>query len=263
MALSANQVDWFLINASPDLNQQMQAFPPLHPNSFQLRHNPIQGILLTNADLDHVLGLFLLREEGPQLVHTTEAVRQSLQIGLNLDSVLGTFGGLKWCVPPLDEYAPLLNRAGKPSGLQYQAIPLPGSPPPFARTKPIPGVHSVAYLIRDDQRGSTVLIAPDVAAITPTLARALNEADAVFFDGTFWSNHELRRIKSTAPSSDEIGHMPIYPAILQQVRTLVAKKRFFIHINNTNPILDPLSRERRMIEAAGWTVGEDGQEIMI
>ena len=266
MAVSAAGERWFLVNASPDLRAQVESFAALHPGKGILRGSPIRDVLLTNADFDHVLGLFLLREPGGGRlrVHCTVSVRDTLRAALRLDALLAGFCGVEWCELP-ETHTPLRTAGEAETGLTYRAIPLPGGPPRYADGAPAPahdGGQSVALEFVDPARGKRLLVAPDVAAVTPDLQSALADADAVLFDGTFWSEDELRRVDPAARPASDMGHWPISreggSGSLEALRGLRAQPRVYVHVNNTNPILLPGSPERAEVEAAGVIVGEDG-----
>jgi pyrroloquinoline quinone biosynthesis protein B len=260
VSVSADGVHWYLINASPDLRVQIEGFPPLQPRSGSVRNSPVEGVLLTNADLDHVLGLFLLREGETLILHATEAVRQTLSRALLLDQLLGAFCGVTWRAPS-SEFSPLTFRDGSASGLYSRAIFLPGTQPLFG-----PGPisdhqgHSIAWQISDGSTGARLLVAPDVAAITAELRCAMEESDAVLLDGTFWSGDEMSGLKRFARTASEMGHLPIRNS-LETFRELRAPCKVYIHINNTNPILALDSSQRALVEEAGIVVGEDGMEF--
>jgi len=261
VAISADGERWFLINASPDLPRQIEAAPALQPRAGQTRHSPIAGVLLTNADLDHVLGLFLMREGGRLQVHTPAGVRDALLRGLNFASVAEAFGGVDWRTPPANESLPLLLPSGEKSGLGYRALTLSDEPPLYAKSAS--RAQSVAYEITDTSTGGRLLIAPDVASVSPGLQQALAEADAVLFDGTFWSSDELIQIKTSARTSEQMGHLPISGGSLEILRNLPARHRVYLHINNTNPLWRPDSPERHQVEEAGVEVGHDGLEFSL
>ena len=250
------------MNASPDLPWQIQATPALQPTSDSPRNTPIAGVLLTNADLDHVLGLFCLREGGPLEVHATDGVRQTLATCLGLDGILGMFCGIAWHVPPCDGFVPLETLDGKPT-LLYRAISLAGRPPPFARGTAVPGEHSIAYQFLDPQSGKRLLVAPDVGALNEGLSEALTTSEWILFDGTFWSTNELLGVKPSAPMANEMGHVTIKDCSLDLLQKMPAGQKIYIHINNTNPILSPGSPERAEVEAAGIIVAVDGFEFEI
>ncbi len=252
-------MNWFLINASPDLRSQIEAASALQPQGTSARHSPIAGVLLTNADLDHVLGLILLREGQLLPILATDAVRETLTGPLGFEVLLGGFCGVRW-EPAPREFSALRGRDGAPSGLSVRALFLPGGPPRFAKDAQEREGHSVAFQIRDE-KDARLLLAPDVAEITPELQQALEEADAVIFDGTFWSTDELRRIHPQARLAHEMGHLPIRDGSLRVLGGIPARWKIFTHINNTNPILAPDSPERAAVIEAGIVVGEDGMEF--
>jgi pyrroloquinoline quinone biosynthesis protein B len=251
---------WFLVNASPDLPAQIRAFPELQPHAGALRGTPIAGILLTNADLDHVLGLFLLREGGRLHICATKAVRETLDKSIGLTPVLNSFCGVLWHLPAGDDFAPLESEAGK-SSLLCRAIGLPGGPPLFAKGKRPGQRHSVAYQFTEQRSGRRLLVAPDVGECNAALAAALHESDAVLFDGTFWSGNELAQVKARARTAADMGHLTIKDDSLALLGGLRAQRKIYIHINNTNPVLCPGSPEQAAVAAAGIEVGYDGLEF--
>jgi pyrroloquinoline quinone biosynthesis protein B len=251
---------WFLVNASPDLPAQILSFPELHPETGTLRGTPIAGILLTNADLDHVLGLFLLREGGRLHVYAPNAVRETLDNSIGLTPVLDSFCGIAWHIPSGYDFAPLESEHGK-SSLFYRAIGLPGKPPLFAKGKTPDETQSVAYQFLEQRTGKRVLVAPDVGECNAALSTALQESDAVLFDGTFWSGDELAHVKTQARTAADMGHLTIKDGSLALLGGLRAQHKIYIHINNTNPVLSPGSPEQAAVAAAGIEVGYDGLEF--
>lgn len=260
MALSADGERWFLVNASPDLRAQIEAFPGLQPSAASPRNTPIEGVLLTNADLDHVLGLFLLRESGQLRVIAPKAIFQVLEKDLHLTDTLKAFCPIDHDDPPLKKLEPLLTKKGEPSGLLYRAIALSSKPPPFSKA-PAKGTQSVAYEIVDAKTKGRLVVAPDVAKINPELQKAMKTANVILFDGTFWSNHEFQKLTGKKRTADDMGHVPIHHGSLEVLRKVKARHKIYFHINNTNPILRPDSPERIRIERAGLTVGVDGAEF--
>lgn len=263
MAVGDDAGAWFLINASPDLTAQVRAFPDFQPSPGALRGSFVSGLLLTNADLDHVLGIFSLREGGQLHVHAPRAVRDTLDSALNLTPVMNSFCGLTWYEPPVKDFAPLRGAEGKETSLSYRAIELPARQPLFDKRSNAEGVHSVAYQIMDRKTGGRLLVAPDVGACTGTLAEAIRESDGVLFDGTFWSDDELSRIKPGSRSATEMGHVPVKDGSMPLLRSARARHKIYLHVNNTNPMLSPGAPERAEVEAAGIRVGHDGLEFVI
>jgi pyrroloquinoline quinone biosynthesis protein B len=247
------------VNASPDLSQQIQGFNEIQPRPQKLRNSPIRGVLLTNADLDHLLGLFSLREGGPLDVYATKAVRATAQESLGLEDVLNAFCTLRWHEPNFDKFEPLEPN----SPVSCRAIELPGRPPPFADRTGLArtGIHSVAYEFLDTRSSRRLIVAPDVAAINQRLLAALNESEAVIFDGTFWSADELAAVRPGAKQAADMGHITIHNGSLELLTGLSASTKVYLHINNTNPILAVDSPERSAVELAGVIVGHDGMEF--
>ena len=238
IAVSGDGEHWFLINASPDLRVQIEGFSPLQPKPDSPRNSPIEGVLATNADLDHVLGLFLLRDGAPLTIWASDAVRQTLSTHLRLDALLEKFCGILWQPAPL-EFRVLCHRNGTPSGLSYRAIFLPGGPPKYAEDFMTEHEgHSIAWQIRDDTTGACLLAAPDIEEITTPLRVALKESAIILFDGTFWSDAELLTVKPLSRKAKAMGHLPVCFS-LATLQNLTARHKIYTHINNTNPVLNP------------------------
>jgi pyrroloquinoline quinone biosynthesis protein B len=261
VAVSADGHAWFLINASPDLRQQIEAFPGLHPSPESKRNTPIEAVLLTNADLDHVLGLYLLREAGRLRVIAPGSIFETLARDLRLTEVLAPYCKIEHYEPPTGTSAPLPMRDAKSPTLRFRAIPLSAKPPPYSQGESREGVQSVAYEIVDEETKGQLVVAPDVAAITPELQAAMETADAVLFDGTFWSNHEFEEITGRKRSAEDMGHLTIRDGSLALLSKVKARHKIYFHINNTNPILRADSAERVEVEGAGVSVGQDGMEL--
>jgi pyrroloquinoline quinone biosynthesis protein B len=229
----------WLINASPDLPRQIENTTWLQPRRNASRNTPISGVLLTNADIDHALGLLLLRQqEKPLVVYATDETRAALAW---LDRTLARFCGIEWrMVTPKFQ--------SLDSGLAFRAIELPGS---------------VAFQVRDDTTSRTALFAPSADSLTDQLRDAVHTSDLVMFDGTFWSEGELGRVRPGARSAREMNHLPINDGSFDALRQSPARRKIYTHINNTNPILMPGSHERAQVEQAGIEVARDGLEILL
>ena len=264
VAISADGRSWFLLNASPDIRAQIEAFPPLHPSTGKTRNSPIEAVLLTNADLDHTLGLFLLREGEELCIHATPNVRRALTEGISFQPALESFCGTRW-IEPATAPAPLLHRDNSASGLLCEAIPLPGKPPRFMKQDTSTTGNVVGYRITDIKTGGRLLFFPDVAEMNETVLRCLRECDAVLFDGTFWSEHEMPERGLGTLSAADMGHAPISGerGSLKFLAKLKVPNKIYTHINNTNPILIEDSPERAAVKAAGCVVGRDGLELEI
>jgi pyrroloquinoline quinone biosynthesis protein B len=238
IALSAGDDRWFLVNASPDLAQQIEAFPELQPQRDATRQSPIAGVFLSNGDLDHSLGLLLMRQrEDPLVVYSTAETKNSLDW---MNDLLAPFCGVDWQL-----IGPEFHSLG--NGLSFRTIALP---------------ESIAFQFHGEDSGATALIAPAVGEITPALREAVNDSDVVFFDGTFWSNDELQAFRPGARTARAMHHLPISNS-LDFLHRSTARRKIYLHINNTNPILMPGSRERRQVEEAGLEIACDGLEIVL
>jgi pyrroloquinoline quinone biosynthesis protein B len=248
--ISGDDARWFLINASPDLSRQIEQTPELQPRFDPPRNSPIAGVLLTNADLDHALGLLLLRERQMSLVvYAADETKTALAW---MDNVLARFCGIEWRKISAD----FQSLSGS---ISFRAIELP---------------RSVAFQFRDETSGATALVAPTVGELTEELRDAVRASDVVMFDGTFWSDDELAAVRTGARSAREMNHLPISdgPACnavalragsLDFLRQAPARRKIFTHINNTNPILMPGTRERAQVEQAGIEIARDGLEIVL
>ena len=245
IAISSESEDkrrWFLINASPDLPRQIENMPELQPHRSEVagtRNTPIRAVFLTNADIDHALGLFLLRQdEAPLVVYATDETRTALAW---IDRVFARFRRIEWRKISAD-FQSLSGSLG------FRAIQLPGS---------------VAYQFRDDSSGATALFAPIVGELTEQLRNAVDASAVILFDGTFWTDGELATVRPGARTSREMNHLPISNGSLDFLRQSPARRKIFTHINNTNPILRPGSRERAEVEQAGIEIARDGLEITL
>jgi pyrroloquinoline quinone biosynthesis protein B len=263
VALSADGAEWFLLNASPEIRQQIEGFPPLHPRA--PRHSPIRAILLTNGDLDHCLGLLSLRESHPIVVYATDAVRQGFTECNVLYRTLERFHGqVTWRILNLGQEQELKLEDGKPSGLSVEAIPVPGKAPLHLEAlRPAEPADNVALRLRERARDRVLAYASAVGRITPAVRAALSDADCVFFDGTFWSGDELISGGVGTKRADEMAHVPVGGAdgSLEGLGDLRAARKVFIHVNNTNPLLREDAPQRATAEAAGWEVAWDGMEV--
>ncbi len=239
VAISGDDERWFLINASPDLAQQIERTPRLQPRPDSPRNSPIAGVLLTNADLDHGLGLLLLRQRGtPLVVYATNETRAALGW---IDMVLKPFCGVEW--RPVSRNFNSLSKT-----VAFRAVSLP---------------KSIALQFRDQSSNASALIAPAVGNLSDELRDAVKTSDVVLFDGTFWKDDELLAFRPGARRAREMNHVPIVDGSLDFLRHSLARRKLYTHINNTNRILMPGSRERAEVEGAGIEIARDGLEILL
>jgi coenzyme PQQ biosynthesis protein B len=266
VCLSACDGDWVLINASPDIRAQIESFKGLHPR--RSRDTPIQAIFLTNGDLDHCLGLLSLRENQPIVVYATDAVREALMERNVMFRTLRRFARqVTWRSLKLDVEESIVDVDGCQSGLTVMARAVPGKPPVHLErlvSADDPDIN-VGLRIRQSANGPSLAYLPAVGRITPPVFELMENADCVFFDGTFWSSDELAAQGLPGKSAQEMAHWPVggLEGSLAVLSHLSAPRRVLIHINNTNPLLREDSPERKDVEAAGWEVAWDGMEIRI
>lgn len=263
IGVSVDRKRWILVNASPDLRSQLLSLPVQPP--LAQRQTPVETVLLTDADLDHVLGLFLLREQGSQIrIHASKSIRRAIEQGLHLTEILAGYCGLLW-VEPSSEFRPLLYRDGSESGLEYRAIEIRGDSPKYRRgtTGSDSGCPRLAYIFREDGKSASVLIAPGVSQLETHLVQELNQAEAIFFDGTCWSRNDFEQSGIAKPFATELwhSHLPISEGSLAALARLPAKHKVYLHINNTNPILWNDSPERKQLDLSGIAVATDGMQF--
>lgn len=264
VAVSADGEQWFLLNASPEVRQQVESFKGLHPRS--LRDTPIAGVLLTNGDLDHCLGLLSLRESQRLVVYATERVRRGFIDGNVFYRTLERFEGqVTWHRLRFGVREPLLGPNGKPSGLTVAAFPLPGKPPLHALDSARDLEDNVGLSIGDERTSGVLAYLPGVAGPGQSVGDAVAGAQAVFFDGTFWTSDELVELGVGERRAEDMAHWPLSGAAgsLEFLRKLPAKKRILIHVNNTNPLLREDSPEREVVRAFDVDVAYDGMEFTL
>jgi len=255
VAVSADGESWFLINVSPEIRAQIEACPDLWPRAE--RHTPIAGILLTNGDLDHCLGLLSLRESHPLVVYATEAVRAGFTENNVLYRTLERFPRqVTWQRLELGREQPLGDN------LRVTAIPAPGKLPLHLEGRRAPSPEdNVGFSIRAGA-GPRVAYFSGVAGPSPDVERAVGDADVVFFDGTFWSSDELIAAGLGTRRAEEMAHWPIGgPEGSLKFVARAGVTGIYIHINNTNPILHEDSAERRAVADAGVQIAHDGLEL--
>ena len=266
IALSANGADWVLFNASPDLRQQIGDNAFLHPSE-GLRHSPIKAVVLTNADVDHIAGLLNLRESQPLRLYATERVLAVLEA----NSVFNVLNPKFVSREPmrLEEPLRILKPDGSPSGVEVVPFAVPGkvalwledesSGPNFGSVDE----DTIALEVRDAAGAVTLFYVPACARMTDALAARLTGAELVLFDGTLWTDDEMIRSEVGVKTGRRMGHMSISgdDGTIASFTALGVKRKVFIHINTTNPVLLDDSSERRAAAAEGWEVAYDGMVL--
>ena len=263
--MSADGERWYLANASPDIRQQIESFTQLHPRC-GARDTPIEAITLTNADVDHVAGLLSLRESQPLLIYATETVRGWV-IGSNaIFRVLSVAPKQsRWEKIELNKTRPLIGLNGKAAGILFEAFAVPGKPPAYLGLQHGPDEATIGLRFVDERSGRSVAYVPGIKQIDSRLAQILRSCDCILFDGTCWSDDELIAQGVGVKTALAMGHLPIGGpgGSLKNMAKVVGQRRIYIHINNTNPILDEDSAQRREVEAAGWEIAFDGMDFEV
>jgi len=261
--VSADGERWILLNASPDLRTQLAAHRVLWPSP-GTRGTPLGAVILTDGEIDHTLGLLLLREGAAKLpVYAPAGVAALLGDQWPLYRVLSAYSGVE--ARPLEEGRPiaLTDRAGVAFGIACSATAVARRPPRYAAAAPA-AAWDVGLRLTDQRTGGTLAYVPTAGAIDDAVRRVAGGADLLLFDGTFWSDDELRVAGGVdAPTAREMGHLPVGGpgGSLELLPRLSAKRTVLVHINNTNPMLCRSSAERAQVEAAGIVVGEDAMEF--
>jgi len=222
------------------------------------RHVPIEGVVLTDAELDHSLGLVLLREGRSLQVYATQAVERMITEDSRLLSVARAFADVRVTRLQVGTATPLTRRDGTAAGLTVEPIVVAADPPRFAARNE--AGHTVGLIITETATGTRCAYLPGCGAIDAPLVDRLAGSAMVLFDGTFWSNDELISLGIGERTALQLDHLPISGSggSLERLRDLSIPRRVYVHINNTNPVLLEHSAERRMVEAAGLTIGMDG-----
>jgi pyrroloquinoline quinone biosynthesis protein B len=258
IAVSADGERWLIANATPDIRHQIALFEKFEPQS--PRRSPVAAVVLTDANIDHAYGLLELRQAEKLSIYSTESIR---------DILLGGCAAFRpFAKPPnawhiIGESPVHVNDAsGLPVGLRIRAIPVGGLTPQYDGGREAAGA-TAGVLINDGAH--RLLYAPTAGAMTEALRRELALADAAFLDGTFWTEHEMTLQALGTRTARQMGHLPISGegGSLPLVVGLGGRHRYYTHINNTNPVLDPTSEAARHVRDAGWAIAQDGQSFSL
>lgn len=257
IAVSANGQDWAVINASPDIRYQIAACPQLHPTG--PRVSPIKSVFVTNGDIDHIAGLLTVRERQPFTLFSTSEIGKVLNDNRIFDAVNHE-------VVPRETVT-----LGAPftlaPGVIAEPFPVPGKVPLFMEGETVDteleGEQTIGVAL--SAGGATAYYIPGCAKLTPALEERLKDAEMVIFDGTVWLNDEMARRGVGQKTGARMGHMSMTgdAGSIAAFAPLNVKRKVFVHMNNTNPVLDPSTPERAKVEAAGWLIAEDGMELTL
>jgi pyrroloquinoline quinone biosynthesis protein B len=256
IALTADEASFHVVNASPDILAQIRGTPALHPRA--PRHSPIRSLVLTNGDMDHVLGLFSLRESYPLRIYATAAVWRGLTERNVFFRTLQRFPGhTEWGPLRLDESVDL------DGGLSMTPFAVPGKlPVHLERDSESSPEDNVGLVFR--HHGKTAVYCSAAGALGSYTAH-FEDADCIFFDGTFWSSAELVDLGLSKARAESMAHLPVggERGSLRGLATVRCSRKIFTHLNNTNPLLLRGSEPHRETTAAGWEIACDGMEISL
>jgi pyrroloquinoline quinone biosynthesis protein B len=256
LAIRGDQGPWFLVNASPDARQQLEALTPRQLDG--VRAPPIAGVLLTDAEIDHTAGLLLLRESAtPVRVFGDEGVERALTQGYPVLPMLERYSGVEW-----QTLVPERSRPLEGSSLAVEPFPVGGDAPRYLDGSDL-DLQASGFVFRDGVNGAVVTYAPGLARLDDAVLDRFATSDLVLVDGTFWRDDELARLGISARSARDMGHLPLSGpgGTLEALARLARPRAALVHINNTNPILLEDSPERQAVLRAGVEVAYDGLEI--
>lgn len=259
IAVSADGARWFVVNASPDLRQQINATPALHPQS-GLRHSPIAGVVLTGGDVDVVAGLLTLRERQPFALHATARIHAVLDANPIFEVLARDV--VDRPIEQLDAPFALDDM------LQATLFAVPGKVPLYLESGSEPPpivVDDTTVGLELCAAGKRLIYIPGCAAMTAELAARIAGADLLFFDGTLWRDDEMVVAGLGQKTGARMGHMSVGgpQGTIAAFETISVARKVIIHMNNSNPLLLDDSAERDVAEAAGWTIAEDGMAFVL
>jgi pyrroloquinoline quinone biosynthesis protein B len=256
LAIRGAQGPWFLVNASPDAREQLEALAPGRAGG--VRAPPIAAVLLTDAEIDHTAGLLLLREsQAPVRVLGDRGVEQALRRGYPVLEILKRYCGVEWQTLQPEQATPLEG-----SSLTVEPFEAGGDAPRYLDGSDVE-LEASGFVFRDGASGGVVTYVPGLARLDDGVLARLAASDAVLVDGTFWRGDELARLGISTRSAHDMGHLPLSGpgGTLEALARLERPRKVLVHINNTNPILLEDSPEREAVRGAGVEVAYDGLEI--
>jgi len=268
IAFSADGAHWFLVNASPDLRQQLIQTPQLHPRPDALRHSPIAGVILTNGEIDAVAGLLSMREGSPFAIYAHPKVLAILASN-SIFNVLSEKNVARIGIAIERAFEPALPD-GSPSGIEVIAFTVPGKGAWYLEGKAHPGGtdgagDTLGLRIRDKATDRHFYFIAACAHISDELKSRLAGAPLLFFDGTVWRDDEMVVAGLGTKTGQSMGHISMSgtSGAIEALAGLDIDRKIFLHINNSNPALLRGSSERQIAESAGWQIPADGTEIVL
>lgn len=260
IAISTDNKNWLLFNASPDIRSQLEAFPAIQPQN-GIRDTGIKAIMLIDSQIDHTTGLLMLREGKPLDIYCTDMVKQDLTTGFPLFNMLKDYCTVNHHDIPVDGSSFEIPQI---ADLRFYTQALKSKAPPYSphRHDPHKG-DNIGVIIEQISTGKKVFYSPGLGEIEPHVMDALQSVDCLLVDGTFWTDDEMVTQGISHKHALEIGHLPQSGegGMIDVLNNVKNARKILIHINNTNPILDNDSPERKILDTAGIEVAFDGLEI--
>jgi pyrroloquinoline quinone biosynthesis protein B len=260
IAVSSDNQNWLLINASPDIRAQLEAFPAIQPKQ-GLRDTGIKAVLLMDSQIDHTTGLLMLREGQPLDIYCSEMVKQDLTTGFPVFNMLAHYCTVNHHPIPVDGSSFTIPAI---ADLRFYTRALKSKAPPYSphRYDPHDG-DNIGVVIEQISTGKKLFYSPGLGEIEDNVLAAMQNADCLLVDGTFWTEDEMIAQGLGKKKAQDMGHLPQsgeqgMMVVLNQIPTA---RKVLIHINNSNPILDEDSPEHRQLLQAGIEVAYDGMEI--
>ncbi|PWB81114.1 MAG: pyrroloquinoline quinone biosynthesis protein PqqB [Methylocystaceae bacterium] len=268
LAVSAEGANWVLLNASPDLRQQIAQTPQLAPSYDDgVRASPIKAVVLTNGDVDHISGLLNLREAQAFSIYAANRVLDVLAGNRIFDILVPEL--VARIALPYDEDVALAG-AGVDLGLSVKAFPVQGKIALYLEDKSAADFgtkvgDTLGLEITETRTGRSFFYIPGCAKIDEPLAARLTGASLVFFDGTLYHENEMIEQGLLGKTGSRMGHVNMSgeDGSIRAFERLGVARKIYVHINNSNPALDASSKERAAANAAGWEIGEDGMEVRL
>jgi pyrroloquinoline quinone biosynthesis protein B len=257
LAASSDGRDWALLNASPDIRAQLTANTQMWPHA--LRSSPVKCVILTNGDIDHIGGLLTLREKQPFKLFLTQSLNEILSSNPVFDALDPSLVTRVIC--GLDTWFDVLP------GLSARLFAVPGKAPLYLESGAVDtamiGGQTVGAEIKTDE--ARLVYIPGCSKMTSAIKAVAGGADALFFDGTLFRDDEMVTEGLGSKTGLRMGHMPIsgLGGSLEKLTRLNARRKIYIHMNNTNPVWLPKSGERQIVEREGVEIGFDGMELLL
>jgi pyrroloquinoline quinone biosynthesis protein B len=260
IAVSTDNKNWLLFNTSPDIRAQLETFPAIQPKE-GIRDTGIKAIMLIDSQIDHTAGMLMLREGKALDVYCTDMVKQDLTTGFPLFNMLEHYCTVNHHPVPVDGSSFTIPTI---PDLRFYTQALKSKAPPYSPHRHDPHVgDNIGVIIEQISTGKKMFYSPGLGEIEPHVMAAMQAVDCLLVDGTFWTDDEMYTQNISHKKAREIGHLPQSGpgGMIEALSGVIKARKILIHINNTNPILDDDSEQRKILDVAGIEVAYDGLEI--